>query len=68
MNITLATDNVVITPSTSRRVDVEMNDIEASDLLDYVTIEQVLNHFNTSEILDGIGIEEVKNYFNLIEE
>ena len=68
MNITLTTDNVTITPSSSRRVDVEMGDIEASDLLDNVTIKQVLDHFNTSEILDAIGIDEVKNYFNLIEE
>jgi len=67
MNVTIQTTSATITPSTNRMVDVELNDIEPKDLLDHVSVSDVIRHFDVRALLDEIGIEEVKDHFDLIE-
>lgn len=66
MNVTIQTTSATITPS-HRMVDVELNDIEPKDLLDHVSVSDVIRHFDVRALLDEIGIEEVKDHFDLIE-
>jgi hypothetical protein len=66
MNVTIQTTSATITPS-HKMVDVELNDIEPKDLLDHVSVTDVIRHFDERTLLNEIGIDAVKDYFDLIE-
>jgi hypothetical protein len=46
------------------KVDIQ---IEISDVLDNIDINEVINFFGEAEFLDRIGKEEAKSYFDLVE-
>lgn len=68
MDLSLRAKSVTINPSGSKEVDLEIDTVEESDVLDHFTIAQVVKHFGMDEILDFIGESEVISHFDLEKE
>lgn len=69
-DLTLTVANVSISYSnhSSKKVEVDLENITPKEVLDQFTIEEIIDHFDWSEILDAIGIDKCKEHFDLIEE
>lgn len=67
MDITIDAKNAVISSSYREDcVEISIEDVKKSDILDNFIIEDILEHFDVHKILDLIGETEVKDYFDLV--
>jgi hypothetical protein len=66
MRITLLTDDLTVTPTNNRKLDLDL-DVEVNDLLDQITITEAIYYYGESELLEKIGIDAVKSHFGLTE-
>jgi hypothetical protein len=67
VNITVKSKEVRITPFGYKEVEVSLDNVDEDELLNHLTIKDVVSHFDTDDILDEIGIDKVMEYFNLKE-
>ena len=66
MDINLSCKNADIDAGTNRIINVGLTSVDENELMDLLTVEQIISHFSTSELLDAIGREECADYFDLI--
>lgn len=50
-----------------KEVNVEIEGVSGTDVLNHFNIDDVVSHFDDDAILDHIGVDRVKEYFNLTE-
>ena len=67
MDIKLDCKEVAITPNGFYTVSVKLEDVKLEDILDCLTIEDVVKYFGARHLLDEIGEDECKTYFHLTE-
>jgi hypothetical protein len=67
MNLSLSCKSVNVESNNYYKVDVEINDVEISDILDQIEIDDAIRHYDEDKVLEEIGIERVKEYFSLVE-
>ena len=65
IDLSLKTSEVRITPSGYKEIYVELQDVEKSDILDYFTPQEIIDHFSIGDLLDAIGEKEVFGYYNI---
>lgn len=51
----------------SKQVEVSLEEVDTSDVLNHFTVEDVVSHFDEDDILDEIGKDKVMKYFDLKE-
>lgn len=57
MNLSLSCKNVSIEPNNYHKVDVELNEVEISDILEQIEIDDVIRHYDDNKLLDEIGVD-----------
>lgn len=67
MNISFEAEKIEVTPVSGKRTYIQIEDVDASDVLDNFDIQDVIDHFKEDEILDKIGMDTVMRYFDLKE-
>lgn len=68
MDLTLDVASVHVTQGYStKEVRVEIQGASPSDVLESLSIKDVVSHFPIADLLDEIGEKEAKNHFNLID-
>jgi hypothetical protein len=67
-DLKIETSSTKIIPLGYRMLEVSLEDVENSNILDQFTIDEILSHFNINDILEQIGKEKVCEYFGLIDE
>ena len=65
MDLRLNTQRVEVTAAGFNKVDVEVYDVDKSDVLEHFKMKDILDHFRIDKILDYIGVDEIKDYFKL---
>ena len=65
MDINLSCKNINVDVYGSSTLSVDLKDVDESELLDLLTIDQVIKHFGESDLLDAIGEAECMNYLGL---
>lgn len=65
MDLTIQCNDVKISSYSTYKVEVEINDVDKTDILDYFKEDDVINHFGEESLLESIGVDKVKEYFNL---
>lgn len=65
MDITLDAERVSVNPSNRGSVTVDIEGVSKENILDHLTIEDVISHFGQDKILDSIGEQEVVEHFDL---
>ena len=65
MDINLSCKNINVDAYGSSTLSVDLKDVDESELLDLLTIDQVIKHFGESDLLDAIGKDECMNYLGL---
>jgi len=68
INLSLDCDSISINPSSHRRISVNLDSVDESDVLNHFKLKDVIGHFGIAEVLDEIGIDEAKDHFDLVEE
>lgn len=66
MNLRLIVERVEITGGGFNSIDVELEGVSESDLINAVSIQEIISERTDKEILDEIGIERCMEYFDLI--
>ena len=49
----------------SSELSVDLKDVDESELMNLLTIDQVIKHFGESDLLDAIGKDECMQYLGL---
>lgn len=65
MYLRLNAQKVEVTAYGIRNVDIEIIDVDKSDVLNHFKIEDVLDHFSQDDILEYIGKQSCKEHFDL---
>ncbi len=67
MDIVLNCKSVNVSSAGYSSVAVEMEGINQTDIIDVVSIKDIINHFGMDKILDEIGADECMEHFDLVE-
>ena len=65
MDLRLDAERVEVTARGFREVDVEVYDVDKSDVLEHFKLDDIIDHFGIDKVLDYIGVDEIKEYFHL---
>ena len=65
MDINLSCKNINVDAYGNSAISVDLIDVYESELMDLLTIEQVIKYFGESDLLEEIGEDECKNHFGL---
>lgn len=66
-DLVLNTSEVKITPVGYKQVEVSLDSVDEDEILNHLTVEDVVSHFDEDDILDEIGKDKVMKYFDLKE-
>lgn len=67
MDMELEVENVTVAPRGYKQVLLVIEGVEESEVLNFFSIDQIIQHFKTGDLLDAIGQDEVMEYFDLQE-
>lgn len=67
MDIRITCKEARQTANNYKLITLDIEQVEASEILDHFSLHQVLEYFGAEQFLDEIGIEEAKSYFDLKE-
>lgn len=62
----LYVDKVEVEASSSRNVGISF-DANESDVLENISIKNIVYHFGAADLLDEIGVDECKKRFDLVD-
>ena len=65
MDINLSCKNINVDAHWSKTLSVDLIEVDESELMYLLTIDQVIRHFGESDLLDAIGKDECMNYLGL---
>ena len=65
MDLNLNGSSITVDANNGRSIDIQIEDVDASDVLDHFRLEDVINHFGEGKILDIIGEDAVIKYFGI---
>lgn len=68
MDITVIAESVKVEMSSSRKVYIEIENIDIEELFNHISITDCINHFGADKILNDIGEDECKEHFGLVNE
>ena len=67
-DIKIICSRVIIDPQGYRQLEVSLDEADIDNVLENLTISDILSYFNENDILDEIGSEKAQEYFGLIDE
>ena len=67
MELSLRVKNVSVEADKYRQINVTVEGVDDSDVLDHFSVDEVVKHFGVDEILKEIDVEDVKAFFKLVE-
>lgn len=62
-SLNLSVGSVNVESGTSRKVEVQLEDVDVSEVLDQISVADVVNFYSVKEILDQISIDDVVKHF-----
>ena len=65
MDINLSCKSINVDAYVNSTLSVDLTNVDESELMDLLTIEQVIKHFGESDLLDAIGEDECMQYLGL---
>lgn len=65
VDLVLTCSTADVRPVSFKEIHVQVEDVDVTEILDYVPITEAIDHYGTDKLLDEIGIDRVKEYFNL---
>ena len=65
MDINLSCKNINVDAYGNSTLSVDLKDVDEDELIDLLTIDQIIKHFGECDLLEAIGETECKNHFGL---
>lgn len=62
-SLNLSVGSVNVESGTSRKVEVQLEDVDVSEVLDQIPVADAVNFYSVKEILDQISIDDVVKHF-----
>jgi|GEM_PF-4757128 len=67
MDFTINARSAKVNANTSRMVEVELEYVEASDILNKFEVSEIINEIGVEKLLDAMDIDDVKKHLGLVE-